>query len=192
MLVLCIFKIYCKLSDDDMEFEMVFVERDIWECYKIIKMLMGIWLYGIVIMFFFLVGWGLFNFELGDIVCVLNWCEDNFVGCIYLVFLVIFVFVIFLVVFVVFFVKMYQRLLYELDVNVIVLRDFKKVKKVVIIILVGVIIFVVGWMLYYVCVMMFVFGGLEMFDFVILFIFGIFVKVSVVFNFFICLFVSKW
>lgn len=71
--VLIFFKIYCKLRDDVMEFEIVFVECYVWECYNIIKILIGIWLYGIVVMFFLMVIWGLFNFELGDIVCVLNW-----------------------------------------------------------------------------------------------------------------------
>lgn len=190
-LALCILKIYRKLSDDVMELEMAFAERDTWERHKIIKTLTGTWLYGIAIMFPPLVGWGSFNFESGDTVCAPNWREDNPAGRIYSVLLVIFAFVIPLAVSVAFFVKMYQRSSYEPDVNATASRDLKKAKKAVIIILVGVIIFVVGWTPYYACAMMSVFGGPEMFDPATSFIPGILAKASAVFNPLICLLVSK-
>lgn len=138
-----------------------------------------------------LVGWGSFNFESGDTVCAPNWREDNPAGRIYSVLLVIFAFVIPLAVSVAFFVKMYQRSSYEPDVNATASRDLKKAKKAVIIILVGVIIFVVGWTPYYACAMMSVLGGPEMFDPATSFIPGILAKASAVFNPLICLLVSK-
>lgn len=67
------------------------------------------------------------------------------------------------------------------------LRVREKVRKVVVIIWIGVVIFMVSWMFYCVCVMMVLFGGLKMFNLEILFIFGVVVKVSVVFNsLFVC------
>ena len=174
-----------------MELEMAFAERDTWERHKIIKTLTGTWLYGIAIMFPPLVGWGSFNFESGDTVCAPNWREDNPAGRIYSVLLVIFAFVIPLAVSVTYFIKMYQRSSYEPEVNATASRDLKRAKKAVIIILVGVIIFVVGWTPYYACAMMSVFGGPEMFDPGASFIPGILAKASAVFNPLICLLVSK-
>ena len=174
-----------------MELEMAFAERDTWERHKIIKTLTGTWLYGIAIMFPPLVGWGSFNFESGDTVCAPNWREDNPAGRLYSVLLVIFAFVIPLAVSVAYFIKMYRRSSYEPEVNATASRDLKRAKKAVIIILVGVIIFVVGWTPYYACAMMSVFGGPEMFDPAASFIPGILAKASAVFNPLICLLVSK-
>ena len=86
---------------------------------------------------------------------------------------------------------MYRRSSYEPEVNATASRDLKRAKKAVIIILVGVIIFVVGWTPYYACAMMSVFGGPEMFDPAASFIPGILAKASAVFNPLICLLVSK-
>lgn len=174
-----------------MELEMAFAERDTWERHKIIKTLTGTWLYGIAIMFPPLVGWGSFNFESGDTVCAPNWREENPAGRIYSALLVIFAFVIPLGFSVAYFVKMYQRSSYVPDVNATASRDRKRAKKAVIMILIGVIIFVVGWMPYYACAMMSVFGGPEMFDPATSFIPGIIAKASAVFNPLICLLVSK-
>ena len=190
-MALCILKIHRKLSDDDMELEMAFAERDIWERHKIIKTLTGTWLYGIAIMFPPLVGWGSFNFESGDTVCAPNWREHNPTGRIYSMLLVIFAFVIPLGISIAYFVKVYQRLSYEPDVNATASRDRKRAKKAVITISIGVIIFVIGWTPYYTCAMMSVFGGPEMFDPATSFIPGILAKASAVFNPLICLLVSK-
>lgn len=179
------------MSDDAMELEMAFAERDAWERHKIIKTLTGTWLYGIAIMFPPLVGWGSFNFESGDTVCAPNWHEDNPAGRFYSVLLVIFAFAIPLGVSVAYFAKMYQWSMQEVDLNATVSRDRNRAKKRVIMILIGVVVFVVTWMPYYVCAMMSVFGGPEMFDPETSFIPGVLAKASAVFNPLVCLFVSK-
>lgn len=190
-LALCIIKIHRKMSDDAMELEMAFAERDAWERHKIIKTLTGTWLYGIAIMFPPLVGWGSFNFESGDTVCAPNWREENYAGRFYSVLLVIFAFAIPLGVSIAYFAKMYQWSRQEVDLNATVSRDRNRAKKRVIMILIGVLVFVVTWTPYYVCAMMSVFGGPEMFDPETSFIPGILAKASAVFNPLVCLFVSK-
>ena len=170
---------------------MAFAERDAWERHKIIKTLTGTWLYGIAIMFPPLVGWGSFNFESGDTVCAPNWREDNPAGRIYSVLLVIFAFAVPLGVSIGYFIKIYQKSRQEPDIYSPASRDRSKVKKRVVMILVGVVIFIVSWTPYYVCAMMSVFGGSEMFDPETSILPGILAKSSAVFNPLICLFVSK-
>ena len=190
-LALSTLKIHRKLSDDSMELEMAFAERDTWERHKIIKTLTGTWLYGIAIMFPPLVGWGSFNFESGDTVCAPNWREVNPYGRIYSVLLVILAFVIPLGVSIAYFIKIYKRSTQDPDANSTPPRERTKAKKAVIMILTGVAIFVVSWTPYYTCAMMSVFGGSEMFDPATSFIPGILAKASAVFNPLICLLVSK-
>lgn len=139
-------------------------EEEDWKFYKSMKMMVVMWFYGFVVMFFFFLGWGLFLFEFGGIICILNWWDNILVGYVYLIIFVILVFVVFLYVFLVCFVRIYWKLRKFFDENLRMIKEKILIRKVVRMVVFGIVSFFISWIFYCVFVMILVIGGLEIFD----------------------------
>ena len=190
-MVLALIKIYRRLNERNVELEEVLAERETWDRHKIIKTLTFSWLYGLVIMFPPLVGWGSFAFEAGGAMCAPNWRENTDAGRAYLIVLVVLAFAIPLGVSIVCFVRIYKRSKEAHDGDCISPGDWEKARKAVKMVLAGILSFVLCWTPYCVCALISVFGGSEMFDREKSFIPGMFAKASTVCTPLICLLVSK-
>ena len=190
-MVLALIKIYRRLSETGVEFETVLAEREAWKRHKIIKTLTLSWLYATAVMFPPLVGWGSFAFESGGAICAPNWRENTIAGRAYLLVLVILAFVIPLGVSFVCSIRIWKRANETDTVNLVTVKEKKKARIAVMMVLAGTVSFIVSWTPYCVCALISVFGGSEMFDRENSFIPGIFAKASTVYNPLVCLLISK-
>ena len=190
-MTLSLVKIYRRLSEKTADLQTLMDEQEDWNHHKILKTLTVSWFYGSIVMFPPLFGWGSFAFESGGAICAPNWRDSTVAGRSYLLVLILLAFAGPLGVSIVCFVRIYKRSRQTPSDDITTARERAKARKVVMMVLVGIVGFVISWTPYCVCATISMLSGSEMFGRNTSFIPGVFAKASSVYNPLICLFVSK-